>query len=49
MNRTLTAKELSRINRELALALIGASHKAKQHINKTLEILNEKNNTKNSR
>jgi len=41
MIKVLTAKELSEINRELTLALIGARGKARRHIEKVLEILNE--------
>jgi len=38
----LTAKQLSEINRELALALIGARGKTKVHVQKALELLNGK-------
>ena len=38
--RTLTTREVTQINRELVLAKIGASRKAKPHIDKALEIIN---------
>ncbi len=40
MEKILTAKELSELNRELTLALIGARGKARKHIEHVLEVLN---------
>ena len=39
--KTLTTKELTEINRHLTIALMGANKKAKEHIEKALEILNK--------
>jgi hypothetical protein len=46
--RALTAQELSILNKELTLALIGARGKARKHIEKVLEVLNGKDNSKNT-
>ena len=48
MIKVLTAKELSEINRELTLALIGARGKARRHIERVLEMLNGTSDTKTS-
>ena len=39
--KTLTAEQITRINRELTLALIGVRKKNRLHIEKALELLNE--------
>lgn len=47
MRKELTSQQISEINRHLTLALIGANHRAKQHIQKVLETLNGTKDIKN--
>lgn len=42
MTKTLNASQLSEINRNLTLAMMGIRVKNRQHIEKALEILNGK-------
>ena len=49
MVKILTTKDITRINKELTLAKIGSSHKAKKHIDIVLEIINGKEKTQNQK